>query len=363
MKRTIKTLTLPSKYDVLLVVMVILFSVFGLIMIYEASNVAAYHDFSDKYHYVREQSMWLIIAIVSMLLGSKIPYKKYYYASVPLLIVTIILLIAVFLPGIGIKAQGAQRWISIAGLNFQPSELAKLSVILYLSSWLSSREKGRLTAFILLLSLILGLIILQPDLGTAIILGTVFFIIYFLSGSPLWHFFMLTPAAILSILLLALKSPYRYARLTAFLNPDNDPLGVSYHIRQILISFGSGGFWGVGLGASRQKYQFLPEATTDSIFAIIGEELGFIGAGFVILAFFFFLFRIFKIVKNSPDKFSFLLGGGIFAYFGCQILINLGSMVALFPLTGVPLPFISYGGSNLIISMYAVGILLNISKK
>jgi cell division protein FtsW len=212
------------------------------------------------------------------------------------------------------------------------------------------------------MGMIVGLVIIQPDLGTAIILGAIFIVLYLLSGAPIWHFMLLFPLSLICVLLLAVASPYRYNRIMTFLNPNVDPLGTSYHIRQILISFGSGGFWGVGLGGSIQKYQFLPEATTDSIFAIIGEEMGFIGALMVILIFLYLLYRMYLVVRDSPDRLSFLISGGILTLFATQIIINLGAMVAIFPLTGTPLPFISYGGTNLIISMATVGIILNISK-
>ncbi|OGG02930.1 cell division protein FtsW [Candidatus Gottesmanbacteria bacterium RBG_16_37_8] len=339
-----------------------MFTVFGLVMIYEASNVAAFQLFNDKYHFVKDQLTWAIFGFGLLIISSRIHYKKYFNLAAPLLVVSIISLIAVLIPGIGLKLLGARRWISIGQFSFQPSELSKISLILYLSAWLTSKEKGRLGAFIFLLGLIVGLIILQPDLGTAVILTSIFMMMYFISQAPIWHFLVLIPSAIVSIIILAIVSPYRYQRLMTFFDPNRDPLGSSYHIRQILISLGSGGIFGLGLGASRQKYQFLPEATTDSIFAIIGEELGFLGTCFLIIMFLIFLYRIYIIVKSSPDKFAFLLSAGILSLFGFQILINIGAMVAIFPLTGIPLPFISYGGSNLIISLLSIGILLNISK-
>ncbi len=331
-------------------------------MIFESSNVAAFNDFGDKYHFVKDQITWFSIGLCSMTVVSFINYKKYYYLSLPFLILTIIFLAAVFIPGISIKAYGARRWLGFGFFNFQPAELAKLSLIIYLSAWFSNREKGRLVSFLLLISLIVGLVIMEPDLGTAVIMVMISIVIYFLSGAPIWQFVLIVPAIVLSLIGLAVSSPYRLRRLTTFFDPNSDPLGASYHIRQILIALGSGGLFGIGLGASKQKYQYLPEATTDSIFAIIGEEFGFIGAVILIIMFMIFLYRILRIVKRAPDRQSYLLASGIFVLFASQILINLSAIVALLPLTGVPLPFISYGGSNLIISLIAVGILLNISK-
>lgn len=357
-----KYLKQKRKIDFWLLIITVIFTLFGLVMVYEASNVAAFQDFSDKYYYLKDQLTWAGIGFILLTAAVFFPYKKYFDLAIPFLFFTIISLGLVLVPGIGIKVLGARRWINLGFISFQPSELAKLSMVLYLAAWLSRKEKGKFLSFIFLLSLIVGLIILQPDLGTAVILTLIFIMVYFLSRAPLWHFSVLIPAAAIAVIFLAVVSPYRYQRLITFFNPNIDPLGSSYHIRQILISLGSGGLTGLGLGASRQKYQYLPEATTDSIFAIIAEELGFVGASLLVLGFLFFLYRILKIVKNSPDRISFLLAGGILSLFAGQIIINLGSMVALFPLTGVPLPFISYGGSNLVVSLTAIGIILNISR-
>ena len=358
----LKFLPQEKKVDYLLVLMPLLLAVFGIVMIYEASNVAAFQAFSDKYHFVKDQIIWAVVGFILLGILSRIHYQKYYFLSVPVLLITIISLIAVLAPGIGLKFQGARRWIGIGQFTFQTSELAKISLILYLSAWLSNKEKGRLFSFVLLLGFVVGLVIIQPDLGTGVILTTIFLVVYFISSSPLSHFMILIPGVVLAIIFLSIISPYRYQRLMTYFDPNSDPLGSSYHIRQILISLGSGGFFGLGLGASRQKYQFLPEATTDSIFAIIGEEIGFLGTCFLLVFYIYFLYRIYLLAKNSPDKFSLLLSAGILSLFGFQILINLGAMVAIFPLTGIPLPFISYGGSNLIISLMSIGILINISK-
>ncbi len=200
-------------------------------------------------------------------------------------------------------------------------------------------------------------------MGTAFIIIAVSLAVYFISGAAIKQFLALLPVSIVGVVGLALSAPYRFRRLTTFLNPGSDPLGASYHIRQILIGLGSGGLFGVGLGKSRQKFAYLPEATTDSIFAIIAEELGFIGASILILIFFLLIYRGFKISQKAPDNFGKLLGSGITAWIAIQTLVNLSSMVALVPLTGIPLPFISYGGSSLVVIMTASGILLNIERE
>lgn len=365
MIRNSKTLRLfkqKKPVDFSILILAIFFSLFGMLMIFESSNVLAFKDFSDKYYFIKEQLKWLILGLVCLIFTSKVSYKRYYSLSFPLLIFTIITLLAVFIPGLGVKALGASRWLKLGPITFQPSELAKLTMIFYLSAWFSNKEKGRLGPFLLFTFLVVGLVILQPDLGTAIILTIIAITLYFLSGAPLWHFLMIVPAVVVSIFILIFTSAYRFRRFTTFLNPNQDPLGASYHIRQILIALGSGGFWGLGLGSSRQKYQYLPEASTDSIFAIVGEELGFIGSALLIIVSVFFLYQMVKIAKKTQDRYGFLMAGGIFTLFASHLLINLGAIVALFPLTGVPLPFISYGGSNLIISLAAVGIIINISK-
>ncbi|OGG26767.1 cell division protein FtsW [Candidatus Gottesmanbacteria bacterium RIFCSPLOWO2_01_FULL_39_12b] len=363
--RPLKLLKQQKKVDFWIILLTLIFSLFGILMIYEASNVIAFKDFGDKYHFVKDQMVWFGIGLVALMITSRISYKRLNFISVIILIFSIISLIGVFIPGVGIKIYGARRWIGLGGFSFQPSELAKLSLIVYLSSWLSSssKEKGRFIAFLLLFCLIVGLIILQPDLGTAIIIINIFISMYFLSGASIWHFIFILPIVLMTVTALAIFSPYRFARITTFLNPNIDPLGASYHIRQILISLGSGGIWGLGLGSSIQKYQFLPEATTDSIFAIIGEEFGFIGAILIIILLIVFIYRLILVAKYAPDKQSYLLSCGIFTLFASQTVINLGSMVTLFPLTGVPLSFLSYGGSNLIISYIAIGIILNISRQ
>ncbi|MBI4066820.1 putative lipid II flippase FtsW [Candidatus Gottesmanbacteria bacterium] len=337
--------------------------IFGLLMIYESSNVSAFRDFGDKYHFVKDQLTWGILGTLGFIFASLFDYHKYYKLALPALLGTVLLLILVFVPGVGIHALGANRWIGLGLFSIQPAEIAKLSLVIYLSAWLSYKEKGRFLPFILLVGLFAGLVILEPDLGTSIIIVSVSLILYFTSGAPLLHFLLLLPGGVIGTVLLAITSPYRLKRLTTFLNPSIDPLGASYHIRQVLIALGSGGWFGLGLGASRQKYEFLPEATTDSIFAIIGEEFGFIGAVILISLFVLLLYRIFKIAKSAPDKFGFLLAAGILGIIGMQIIVNLGAMTALLPLTGVPLPFISYGGSNLIITLVSCGILLNISRQ
>ena len=349
-------------YDKPLLFIILLLSFFGAVAVYNASTVSAYRDFGNQYHFIKDQLEYFGVGLIFMFGFSLIDYRKWYKLSIPLLVVTLILLMAVFLPGIGIHAYGAKRWLNLGLFTLQPTEMAKLALVIYLSAWFTHKEKGRFVPFLILLAVMVGLIILQPDLGTAVIISVIAGVLYFLSGAPFWHFLLLVPVVVAVVLVLALLAPYRLARITTFLNPQIDPQGTSYHIRQILIALGSGGMFGVGFGKSRQKYAYLPEANTDSIFAIIAEEVGFIGTAFLVLGFMYLILRAFQLARRAPDKFGQLLGSGIAAWLAFQVLINLASMVALIPLTGVPLPFISYGGSSLVSLFMGLGILLNIGK-
>lgn len=352
-----------KRIDLPLLLAVIFVCLLGLLFIFEASSVSAARLFSDKYHFIKEQAIWFGLGIVLMTLASFFDYHRYYKLALPVIVATIFLLVGVFIPGLGIRALGAHRWLNLGFFTIQPAEAVKLALVIYLSAWFAYKEKSRLLAFLILVGMVMGLVVAEPDLGTAIVICITAIILYFLSGAPLWHFGILIPLVSLATGILAIVSPYRLKRLITFLNPDVDPLGVSYHIRQILLALGSGGFFGLGLGKSRQKFEYLPEAITDSIFAIIGEELGFLGATVLVLFFFFIIYRGVKIALHAPDRFGQLLGFGITSWIGIQAIINLGAMVALIPLTGVPLPFVSYGGSSLVVSLIGIGILLNISRQ
>lgn len=331
-------------------------------MVYDASSAQALQSFNDKYYFLKEQAQWVIVGLIAAVAASFFDYRRLKLLAVPALIGSILLLIAVFIPGIGVSANGAHRWINLGFTVFQPSEIAKLSLIIYLSAWFTTKEKGRLLSFLLLIGLMVGLIMAQPDMGTAIVLLGTSFSLYFLSNSEMRGFLFFIPFVVAGGTLLAIQSPYRLRRVLTFLNPDSDPLGASYHVRQVLIALGSGGLFGLGLGNSRQKYSYLPEATTDSIFAIIGEELGFIGATMIIVVFVVFFYRAIKLTVTTEDLFGRMLGLGILFWIIIQTLVNLGSMVSLIPLTGVPLPFISYGGSALVAELIGMGILCNIWK-
>lgn len=359
----IKKLFIRNSFFISLLTIPIIMSVIGLIFIFEASAIRASSDFGNSLHYLKYQSIWLLIGLFVMFFFSNFNYKNLYFFSFISLVATVLLLMIVLIPGIGLKAGGARRWIDFGFFNVQPTELSKFAVIVYLSSWFINKEKRRFISFITLVGFLIFLIILQPDMGTAIIVFSLSMIIYYLAGMSLFNLLILIPAAFAGFYLLIKAAPYRLNRLLAFFNPAADPQGISYHINQIFISLSQGGLFGQGFGSSRQKYLFLPEAHTDSIFAIIAEEYGFFGSLILISLYFVFIYKIYHLVRLAPDKQSKLLAAGVFAFFNLQIIINLAGMVGLFPLTGVPLPFLSYGGSNLLISFALIGILLNIEKR
>ena len=352
-----------KRIDLILLGSVIFLTIFGLFMIYDASSFVAFRDFGDKYTYVKDQIVWIVLGLFALIFFANFNYHRFYNLALPLLLVSIVLLVMVFIPGFGLKLLGAKRWIDFGLFTLQPSEVVKLTLSIYLSAWLSSKEKGRIGAFLLLLSMILGLVMLEPDMGTAAIILVLSVALYFLSGANVIHLLVTLPIMFLAGVVLIILEPYRAARVATFLNFNQDINASSYHVRQILIALGSGGLMGVGLGNSLQKYAYLPENATDSIFAIIAEELGFIGGVGIIGVFLLIIFRGFNISKNARDMFGKLLAAGITTFLAAQVFINLAAQTALLPLTGIPLPFISHGGTALIINLTSVGILLNIRKQ
>jgi cell division protein FtsW len=351
-----------KQVDNWLALVIILLVIFGIIMVYNSSVAIGVRDFSDQFYYIKEQLRGLSIGLFLFGICTFINYKHWQKLALPLVIVNIILLLLVFVPGIGISALGAHRWIRIFGTVIQPAELAKFTLIIYLSSWLSQKENTKIFPFLLIVGIFTGLVMIEPDMGTSIVLIVISLIIYFCAGTPVWHLFVIAPIAIISGAIMALAAPYRFSRLLTFLNPDRDPSGASYQITQALLAIGSGGIFGVGLGMSRQKYEYLPEANTDSIFAVIAEETGLIGSVILLLLFYIIVWRGIRIARLAPDNFSRLFAIGLVAWIGLQAALNIGAMMSLMPLTGIPLPLISYGSSSLVILLTALGILLNISR-
>ena len=356
-----------SKFDKQFLYLILGLVVVGLVFVADISAPQALNFFNDRFYFLKQQFAWAAIGLVAMMIVSKIHYSFWAKISIPFFIVSILLLLVVLIPAVSLEALGARRWIVIGPINFQPSEIIKLSLALCLAkiastkNLLSESNREPLVYFIPLV-LACGLIMLQPDLGTTLVVGIIGITQIFASGVSLLYFLISLVIGLISVAILIFVSPYRRDRLMTFFEITKDPLGKGYHIRQILLALGSGGLFGLGIGQSRQKYLFLPEASTDSIFAAISEEIGFIGSFVLILIFAIFIFKAFKIASHAPDQFSKILAVGITAWIGGQILLNIAAMTALTPLTGIPLPFFSYGGTSLSMILVSCGILLNISR-
>lgn len=343
--------------------------IFGLVMIASAGVAYSKIRFGDSYFFFKRQLIFGVMPGLAMLyIGQKINYGLWKKIAFPLFSVSVGLLVLVFIPGIGAKIYGASRWIQLSSISFQPSEMLKLSLIIYLAAWLESRgERVRdifegLMPFLLILGLVSFLLIKQPDIGTLGVIILIAMSMFFVSGSKLSHIFAIGSAGIILLFMVIKTEAYRVSRLLVFLHPEIDPQGVGYQINQALLALGSGGLFGVGLGHSLQKFNYLPEPVGDSIFAIIGEELGFTGALVLIILFVILAMRGLKIAKEAPDNFSRLLAIGIVSWIFFQAFINIAAISGIIPLTGIPLPLISYGGTSVVFLMFGVGILLNISK-
>lgn len=332
----------------------------GLVAVADASAPQALKFFKDEYYFIKQQVAWAALGVTALFVVSFIRYTLWEKLATPIFFIGILLLLIVLVPGVGISALGARRWIDLQFFSFQPAEVVKFAVAVFLAK-LASRDKKPISYFVTV-ALVAGLVMIQPDLGTTLIISGIAFVQIFVSGISLVYFAGGAVAGIISVAVLILTSSYRRDRLLTFLGMTQSPLDNDYHIKQILLALGSGGFFGVGLGQSRQKYLFLPESATDSIFAVIAEELGFVGGVLLISVFVLFIYRGIKIAEAAPDKFSQMLAIGITAWIGVQVFLNIGSMVAFVPLTGIPLPFISYGGTALTTLLFATGILLNISR-
>lgn len=335
-------------------------TILGLLSVANTSAPLASASFRDPFFFVKQQAMWAVVGLGALVIGATIPmdfFKKY---SKYQFYVCVFLLLLVLIPGFGSRLLGARRWISLGPVGFQPSELIKISIALYFAG-LADRS-APLKHYVWALGIVCGLIMLQPDLGTTITVVSVAFAQIFTIGFPLFQIGFIGVVGVIAAAILSLSSEYRRARLATFFLPHDDPSGVDYHVRQILIALGSGGVLGRGLGQSRQKQLFLPETATDSVFAVIAEELGFFGATAVLFLLAFFVLRAFKIARTAPDTFTQTFAVGISGWIAAQTFFNIAAMVALTPLTGIPLPFFSYGGSSLTMLLAGIGILLNISR-
>jgi len=355
--------------DKILLITVFILLVFGLVMISSAGIVYSKTRFGSEYFFFKRQLQGVAIGIAALFIVQGVNYHFWKKVSLPFFILSLILLILVFIPGFGTKIYGASRWLQLGSVSFQPSEVLKLAIIIYLAAWLESRKEkikdffDGLIPFIAIIAIVSFLLVKQPDMGTLGVIIMIAISIFFVSGSKISHLAFMGGAGLLTFWVLIKMESYRMDRLLVFLRPELDPRGIGYQINQALLAIGSGGIFGRGLGHSLQKFNYLPEPVGDSIFAIIGEELGLFGELILILLFLTFAWRGFKIAKNAPDVFSKLLATGIVSWIFFQAFINISAISGLIPLTGIPLPFISYGGTSITFLLIGIGILLNISKQ
>ena len=357
------------KFDKTLFITIVLASIFGIIMIYSASNIWSEYKFNDPFKFVKHQLLFFILGLFLMIIISKIDYKKIYNSSNKLLLAVIILLILVLIPGIGTVRNGSRSWFGIGSLGIQPSEAAKLILIIYASKYLSLNQKNikNLKECVLpilgVTMFIFMLIMLQPDFGTGVIIVMSIIGLLFVAGANLKFFIKLAFIGVAGIIGLIIMAPYRLKRIISFINPWSDPLGSGFQIIQSLYAIGPSGLFGYGFLNSRQKHFYLPEPQTDFIFSIIAEEFGFMGIIIVSTLFLIIIYKGFKIAIESQDLFRKYLAFGITFELSFQAILNLMVVVGLIPVTGVTLPFFSYGGSSLLITMCSMGILLNISRE
>lgn len=337
-------------------------------MVYSASAIWAEYKFDDSFFFAKRQMLFAVIGIIAMFFIMNVDYWTWRTWSKVILITCFVLLVLVLIPGIGNVRNGSRSWIGVGAFSVQPSEFMKLAMIAFLAKFLSEKQKlitsfksGLLPSLGLVFTAF-GLIMLQPDLGTGTVMVGTCVVMIFISGARISHFVYLGLLGVAGFVGLIASAPYRMDRITSFLDPWKDPLGTGFQMIQSLYAIGPGGLFGLGLGESRQKFFYLPEPQTDFIFAIIAEELGFIGGSFVLILFSLLLWRGIRVALGAPDLYGTLLATGIIAMIAIQVMINIGVVTGLMPVTGITLPFLSYGGSSLTLMLMAVGVLLNISR-
>ena len=358
--------------DVMLMLYFGILLLFGLVMLTSASSPVGYDRFNDAYFFIKRQLVFgALPGLVLFIALAKCPYKLLPKIGYAAFLLSVILLILVFVPGVGSTLDtNASSWIKVAGFSFQPSEFAKLGLVLFLAHVLSKMgrrigdlKQGFLPALGVGIMPVL-LVALEPDVGTATVLFAILFGMLFFAGARFIHLGGIAGLAVVAFVILVTIAPYRAARLTTFLHPELDPQGIGYHINQAFVAIGSGGWLGQGLGHSKQKFQYLPEVHADSIFAVIGEEMGFVATtGFTILLFVLLGRRMLTIADKAPDGFGRLAVCGVVVWFMAQSFFNIGAMVGIMPLTGIPLPFVSHGGTALLLALAAAGVVVNVSKQ
>ena len=356
-----------GRFDYLLLIVVLALVGIGIVMVYSTSAILAGERFQDPYYFLKRQALYAGIGFSLMILMLFFPYQTLNRFAYPLLVLSILALIAVLIPGIGVRAGGSMRWLRVFSFTIQPSELAKLGLVIFLAYFLTKKEeKIRSFSFgflptILISGLVIALVLKEPDFGTAFFLMVMVFLLLFLGGTRVIYIAGAVLLAIPVAYYFVTSAAYRYKRLMSFVRPWDDPTGTSFQIIQSFLSFGSGGLFGLGLGEGRQKLYFLPAPHTDFIFSIIGEEMGLAGAMVVVLLFFIFTLRGMQIGYSLGDRFASYLALGLTLMISLQVVINMGVVLGLLPTKGLTLPFISYGGTSLITNLVGVGILLHLS--
>lgn len=356
-------------YDFFILIPTIALLGIGLVAIYSSSSFLAEHRYQDSNFYLAKQGFFVIIGVFLLLIVKNIPVEKYKGLAYPFLFISFILLLMVFIPGIGKKVGGAQRWIRLGPVDLQPSELVKLSLAVYMAysmskkaDYMSSFSKG-VFPHLVITGAFMAMILIQPDLGTTVILGSWLIILLFVAGMNIFHLISMVMLACPAVYYLITHEQYRLNRLLAYLKPWEDPQGLGFQIIHSFLAFGSGGLFGVGLGNSKQKLLYLPESHTDFILSILAEELGLLGIALIIMLFLILIIRGLKIALDAPDLYSSYLALGVTILMGLQVIINMGVVMGLLPTKGLTLPFLSYGGSSLLVNMVGVGILMSISAR
>ncbi|HEY9558785.1 MAG TPA: putative lipid II flippase FtsW [Acidimicrobiales bacterium] len=366
--RPVPTQRPPKLFTALLGVIAAL-NMLGLVMVMSASSVSALDLYGSSWYIVMRQAMWLVIGAFACVVVVRVDYHRWRRWSLPALGLSLVLLALVLVPGVGVSVNGATRWLGYGPFSLQPSELAKLTVLLFVADLLARRAAWmgdvRLTLrpAATVFGIVALLLMLQPNLGTTLVMGSIVLSVLWVAGTPFTPLAGLTAAGAVAATGLALWAPYRRARVLAFLDPWADYQNTGYQNIQSLVGISSGGLTGVGLGESRAKWGFLPEAHTDFIFAIIGEELGLLGAMVVVGLFAALCVLGARAALLAPDRLGMLLAAGVTVWFGAQAFVNIGAVIGILPITGVPLPFVSYGGSSLLFSMVAAGLLLNVARQ
>ena len=354
--------------DRTVLVVTYMLALIGLIIMFSASGVMAETRYGDSTFFLKRQSLWLLLGLMALHWVAQQDYNMWKTLTPYGLVLTFVLLVLVLIPFLGTQVNGARRWLRVAGFSMQPGEIAKLSIVLYLASFLVRKEQDLVTfsrgvlAPMAVVGTFAGLLLLEPDMGTAVVLTLLLFGLLFLGGTRIPHLLGMGMVLLAVAYTLIMQSDYRRRRLLNFLDPWQDPTDAGFQLTQSFVALGNGGLFGVGLGEGRQKLFFLPEAHTDFVLALVGEELGFVGTGLLIGLFSVLIVKGFKIAGQAPDAFGRHLAGGVTLLVGIPVLINMSVVSGLLPTKGLTLPFVSYGGSSLIMSLVAMGILLSISR-